>query len=199
MILPQNKSPESKNLWYNILMKTKIMYLHGYGSSPDSDKVKDLRKRYEVVSPSIPVTYRDAYREIYDAIVECSIDSNILLVGTSLGGYWATIMSRMYSLPALIINPSCDPGSTIGAYRNPLLTPEELSLYRPLVPGALGRAPKIVALAKDDELLDYRIAESLFEPVADVRVFDDGGHRFQMPERIASLVDEMLSTAFFVP
>jgi predicted esterase YcpF (UPF0227 family) len=179
-------------------MKTKVIYIHGYGSTPDSEKVRELRNHFCTVAPSVPVLYDEAYNVLYHTILDASKEqkTSLILVGISLGGYWATMMGRLFSLPSVIINPSCTPSSTLASYDNPVLTIEELKKYRGLNRTNLGHNPKIVALATDDEVLDHKVAAMMFKKAADVRLFTGPGHRFNDHEIIRSLVDEMKNSLY---
>ena len=177
--------------------KFKVVYLHGYGSSAQSNKVLELGKIFDVSAPNIPIKYDDAVELLTTYLTDLSKESNLILVGTSLGGYWAGVMSDKLGIPAVLINPSCSPKTTIDRYNNVELTQTELDKYIPLAPSNL--TPKIVLLAKNDDVIDYQIAKTLFDPVADVRVFEDGGHRFNDINRIALVINDLNNSNFYLP
>lgn len=172
----------------------KIVYFHGYGSSSKSDKVSALN----AIAPDIPILYDDAKRSLYHFLLPIVLNnSKIMFVGTSLGGYWASKMSDIFGVPSIVINPSTSPKSTLGNYNNPLLTNEELQKY-PDLDTTFG-TPKIVLLAKDDEILNYTLAEKLFNGKANVKVFENGGHRFNEINTISNNIDELLNHSFYLP
>lgn len=171
-----------------------IIYLHGYGSTPNSDKVLALREYFTVFASSIPIKFDDGYKILKEFILT---KPDAILVGTSLGGYWATIMSDVLLLPAVLINPSCSPKNTLHKYNNPELTEVELKKYIPLAPK--NNIPRIVLLAKDDDILDYRIAEKLFESKAKVNIYENGGHRFNYINRITDAITELENESFYLP
>lgn len=153
-------------------MKSTFVYFHGYRSTSQSEKVTQLRRNFEgLLAPDIPVRFAiaEAYLESY---IQNLLDQGQfpVLVGTSLGGYWATRMSNRFLVPALVINPSCRPATTLSAV--------ELAIEYPDLEVDLG-IPRMVLLAKDDEVLDYKLALKLFENKAQVKLFEKGGHRFQ--------------------
>jgi uncharacterized protein len=53
------------------------------------------------------------------AIVKAAGDENIVLIGSSLGGYYATYLADYYGLPAALINPAayCYPAAHFGTGR----------------------------------------------------------------------------------
>ena len=174
-------------------MKKKIVYFHGYGSTPNSDKVKSLSEYVDVYAPSIPVKYEEA--KVYLEQFLNNIDfSDVVFVGTSLGGYWATVMAEQFGVPAVIINPSCKPAETLSFYNNPILTNEELLKYKELNP--TNASNKIVLLAKDDDVIPYEIAEQKFRDVSKVKLFENGGHRFNCINIILENISEISNYNF---
>lgn len=100
-----------------------IFYFHGYGSSPNTDKVARLREAFpndEVLAPSIPVDYRTADRELSAFIMNALLDhmtcGTIVFIGTSLGGYWAMSKAREFGVASVLINPSFDPAESLQKY-----------------------------------------------------------------------------------
>lgn len=168
-------------------MESTLVYLHGYGSSSQSDKVRELRKAFPgTEAPDIPNDFAEA-ESFLEAWIQERLDQGkfLILCGTSLGGYWATRLSNRFLLPALIINPSCQPAKTLfhlHANKYPDLTVDS-------------GVPRIVLLAKDDDVLDYRIAEKLFEDKAHVKLFENGGHRFQVINTITENLLELDSNS----
>lgn len=172
---------------------TKVLYLHGFGSSPNSDKVHSLSAAFDVVAPQIPIDPDVARKMIFDLAGRLPKDT--IVVGTSLGGYWASEVSDRFLLSALIINPSTSPRSTLSK-RDSTLSVDLLNRYQDLAPRI--SAPKIVLLAENDEILDYRIAESLYSHCADVRIQKTGNHKFNEINTICEAIKE-LQQLFYLP
>ncbi|HDM25327.1 MAG: hypothetical protein DRJ99_00710 [Thermoplasmata archaeon] len=90
-----------------------IYYIHGYLSSPNSEKGKLLKEKLGV----IPIKYRDCkpeelvIRECIDRIKSVvSNDKNIVLIGSSLGGYLAAETAFELKIDKLILlNPAIVP------------------------------------------------------------------------------------------
>jgi len=81
----------------------KIAYLHGLESKTNCDKVKWLRSLgYEVLNPAID--YRNDPLERVITFVESFKPD--LIIGSSMGGYLAYIISRRYNIPAMLLNPA---------------------------------------------------------------------------------------------
>ena len=172
----------------------KIIYLHGYGSSNKSIKSIELKQYFDVLCPNIPIKYDEAFKFL---TIYLKDKTDYILVGTSLGGYWAGVMSELFHIPAVLINPSCDPQSTLINYKNENLDEIELSKYKSL--SLTNAIPRIVLLAKDDNIIDYKIAETRLSPISDVKLFDTGGHRFNDINKISFYINELSNTTFYIP
>ena len=87
----------------------KIIYLHGFNSSAESKKSKILEsflKEEELisfVSPNLDTSPSEAISQIEKIIKESS--NRVCLVGSSLGGLYATYVADKYDLRSVTINP----------------------------------------------------------------------------------------------
>ena len=81
----------------------KIAYLHGLDSESNCNKVKWLRSLgCEVLNPAID--YRnDPIDRIITFVESFKPD---LVIGSSMGGYLAYIISRRYNIPSMLLNPA---------------------------------------------------------------------------------------------
>lgn len=81
-----------------------LLYIHGFASSGHSHKGQLLRKHFEeVYTPSlshIPALAMETLEQFVDAM-----PTPPLLLGSSLGGFYALYLSQRLSLPAVLINP----------------------------------------------------------------------------------------------
>ena len=87
----------------------KIIYLHGFNSSAESKKSKILEsflKGEELISfesPNLDTSPSEAISQIEKIIKESS--NRVCLVGSSLGGLYATYVADKYDLRSVTINP----------------------------------------------------------------------------------------------
>ena len=87
----------------------KIIYLHGFKSSAESKKSKILdsylekEKLINLESPNLNNSPKKAIFQIEKIIRESS--SRVCLVGSSLGGLYATFVADKYNLKSVTINP----------------------------------------------------------------------------------------------
>lgn len=87
----------------------KLLYLHGFNSSPESTKAKIfsqfLSKNYKVkiLTPNLPHSPKESI-ELLSDIVEKE-NSQISVIGSSLGGLYASFISEKYKIKSVVINP----------------------------------------------------------------------------------------------
>lgn len=114
-----------------------------------------------------------------------------MLVGSSLGGYYAQYLAHRFKLKTVLINPALLPLSTLHDYlgeNTNFYTGETYTLTQIHLDALLALdipnpcvepAPTLVLLDKGDEVLDYRIAATRYQSCAEVIIYDDGDHQFQ--------------------
>ena len=90
----------------------RLLYLHGFLSSPLSGKAGknidyfwslDFMDSIEI--PKIPTGPADAVRYL-QLIIRNRKFENLLLIGSSLGGYCATNLSVILDAPTVLVNPA---------------------------------------------------------------------------------------------
>ena len=105
-------------------MKTqKLLYLHGFNSSPQSHKAQLITQYLHernnldlLLCPQIPVVPEDA-RLFLEQLVEKTLENyQLSFAGSSLGGYYATYLAEKYSGSAVLINPSVKPFETLSVH-----------------------------------------------------------------------------------
>lgn len=149
-----------------------LIYLHGFRSSPASFKARLLGERmaalgrsHRYACPQLPVSPREAV-----ALVAASwpLDASTTLVGSSLGGCYATHLAERTGCRAVLLNPATRPSSGLARYLGPQtmfhdptrsfeLRPEHLDELRAIEVGSITRPERYLLLAATgDELLDWR-------------------------------------------
>ena len=102
---------------------TRLLYLHGFKSSPQSYKARLLAAHMQakgcedlLICPQLPV-YPEQARLAMEEIVERALaDGDLNIAGSSLGGYYATYLAEKYETNAVLVNPSVKPYETLAAY-----------------------------------------------------------------------------------
>jgi predicted esterase YcpF (UPF0227 family) len=92
-----------------------ILYLHGFRSSPRSFKARVVHQAMaaagradELVCPQLPASPRAAI-ELALLLVERYPAAELAIVGSSLGGFYATWLAERLGCRAVLLNPAVDP------------------------------------------------------------------------------------------
>jgi len=180
-----------------------ILYIHGLNSSPLSKKASQLSAALERIGmadrlrvPALHHHPRQALVQLEEAITELG---RPLLVGSSLGGYYATHLAERHGLKALLINPAVTPHRRFDGYLGPqtnlysgevwdLTEDHVVALGELEVPPPQDVERYQVWLQTGDETLDYRDAEAFYRGCA-LRIRAGGDHGFQgFAERLPALL-----------
>lgn len=180
-----------------------ILYIHGLNSSPLSQKASRLSVALDGLGladrlrvPALHHHPRQAIAQLEACIAELG---RPVLVGSSLGGYYATHLAERHGLKALLINPAVTPHRRFDGYLGPQtnlysgevweLTKDHVAALAELEtapPQDAGRYQ--VWLQTGDETLDYRDAERFYRGCA-LRIQAGGDHGFQgFDERLPALL-----------
>ena len=159
------------------MAKSLLVYLHGFRSSPRSSKavmtgeaIKSLSTRdnpYEWYCPQLLASPKLSMDMVVEYIDSASFD-RLVVIGSSLGGFYATWIAVQRGWRAVLINPAVDPARDLSRYigeqsnwHDPqerfFFAPEFVDELRALAVGPLAHAKSFMALiAKGDEVLDWR-------------------------------------------
>ena len=153
---------------------THLLYLHGFRSSPQSAKARQMAARVRADHPRVTwwcPQLPPSPREAAALIAQGSADwpaAHMAVVGSSLGGYYATWLAQRRGCRAVVLNPAVDPARDLAAHigeqtawHDPaerfLFRPEYVDELRALAPGPLQAPERFLAvIAQGDELLDWR-------------------------------------------
>lgn len=187
-----------------------ILYIHGLNSSPVSQKASQLSAALEKLGMAerlrVPALHHHPRQAIAQLEAHIAELGQPVLVGSSLGGYYATHLAERHGLKALLINPAVTPHRRFDGYLGPqtnLYSGEvwELTQDHVAALGELEVAPPQDAeryqvwLQTGDETLDYRDALDFYRGCA-LRIQAGGDHGFQgFAERLPAL----LAFAGFAP
>ena len=172
-----------------------IIYLHGFNSTGQSAKGQYLKQHLHDIRVLTPTYHYQPQQAITDLqeLVQSSMQHSerLLLVGSSLGGYYAQYLSRQFDINAVLINPALQPMITLDNYLGEntnfysgetyTITRDDLDVLKSfdVAEPCPSNTHILVLLDKADEVLDYRVAEQRYRPCANVICFDDGDHQFQ--------------------
>ena len=174
-------------------MSGSILYIHGFNSAPESKKASQLTSVMQQMGlgeqlrvPALHHHPRQAIAQLEAAIGELG---SPLLVGSSLGGYYATWLAERHGLKALLVNPAVSPHRMIDGYLGTQtnlysgetweLTHDHVNALAELeVPAPRDPQRIQVWLQTADETLDYRYAETYYAACA-LRIQAGGDHSYQ--------------------
>ncbi|WP_191489815.1 YqiA/YcfP family alpha/beta fold hydrolase [Pseudomonas sp. FEN] len=174
-------------------MSGSILYIHGFNSSPLSKKASQLILLMERLGlaarlrvPALHHHPRQAMVQLDTAIAELG---RPLLVGSSLGGYYATCLAERHGLKALLVNPAVAPHRMFDGYLGPqqnlysgetwdLSIDHVTALAELEVPAPQDPQRFQVWLQTADETLDYRATQQYYRACA-LRIQAGGDHSFQ--------------------
>jgi len=99
-----------------------ILYLHGFRSSPQSNKAQLIRARLaqrgrleEYLCPQLPASPRAA-AQLIEATARVEDSGRLALIGSSLGGYYATWLAERTGCRAVLLNPAIAPYEDLRAH-----------------------------------------------------------------------------------
>jgi predicted esterase YcpF (UPF0227 family) len=188
----------------------RLLYLHGFRSSPQSfkarwmaDWVARAAPDLEWACPQLPPSPAAALASLRALVAEWPAATSGV-IGSSLGGFYATVLAESLGCRAVVINPAVDPARDLAAhigrqtmYHDPEATfefePGHVDELRAMTPPARLRHPGhiLAIVAKGDEVLDWREMAARYArgPLKLVAGSDHGLSDFErhVPELLAHL------------
>lgn len=189
-----------------------ILYLHGFRSSPKSFKAQLLAARLAALGraqewrcPMLPVSPLEAVA-LAQAQVAGLPPEDVTVVGSSLGGYFATYLAEQHGWRAVLLNPAVLPQRDLSAYlgEQPLwhgggsivVEPRHLDELRSLAVASITRPERYYLIAATgDEVLDYREMLAHY-PDVETKLITGSDHAIS---EFADYVDEVLAFCGVAP
>jgi predicted esterase YcpF (UPF0227 family) len=177
---------------------THLLYLHGFRSSPQSTKARQVAQRVQAQHPQwtwwcpqLPPSPRQAMADVMAGIADWPRES-MAVIGSSLGGFYATWVAEQTGCRVVLLNPSVDPARSLAqhigeqqAWHDPeqhfFFRPEFIDelramASRPEAPTAQAAMRRMFAVfAKGDEVLDWREMLARY-PQARVKLLEGSDH-----------------------
>ncbi|ABM38698.1 YqiA/YcfP family alpha/beta fold hydrolase [Polaromonas naphthalenivorans] len=172
---------------------THLLYLHGFRSSPQSAKAQKMAalmaERHPAVRwwcPQLPPSPQEAMARLQAGIADWPAES-MAVIGSSLGGFYATAVAERQGCKAVLLNPAVDPARDLASYIGEQTTwqnPGEHFFFearfvdelRALQAGPLKVPHNYLAIiARGDEVLDWREMAARYAG-ARVRLLEGGDH-----------------------
>jgi predicted esterase YcpF (UPF0227 family) len=172
---------------------THLLYLHGFRSSPQSTKARTLARymasRHPQVSwwcPQLPPSPRAAAALLARGIADWP-RASMAVVGSSLGGFYATWVAEQTGCRAALLNPAVDPARDLAKYigeQSSWHDPQERFFFKAefvpelrelRCPELSDPARYLAVIAKGDEVLDWREMLGRY-PGAEIHLLEGGDH-----------------------
>lgn len=203
----------------------KVIYIHGLDSTANSVKgmllEKYCRAHYsdiEIIRPDL----NQAPNEVFDRLCklvrqEQKADGKVAVMGSSLGGYFASLVSNDTGCPAVLLNPStkphislqrfvddkvidtiaCDDSAATVIYRTTggwAMTLQDLDWFTAHKLQQITYPEKVFAVIKQgDELLDPKVATDFYQSQGvEVALQAGGDHRMTDFEQQLPIIMEYL-------
>jgi predicted esterase YcpF (UPF0227 family) len=172
---------------------THLLYLHGFRSSPQSTKARQvaarIRERHPQVTwwcPQLPPSPQAAMEMVTRGVAGWPPGA-MGVIGSSLGGFYATCVAQANGCRAVLLNPAVDPARDLSRYigeqaawHDPsehfYFAPEYVDELRRLATGPLAHPERFFAvIAKGDEVLDWREMAARYAG-ARIKLLEGGDH-----------------------
>ena len=189
---------------------THLLYLHGFRSSPQSTKARMMAARVQANHPGarwwcpqLPPSPRAAAELIERGTADWPA-GRMAVVGSSLGGFYASWLAERRGCRAVVLNPAVDPARDLAAHigeqtawHDPaehfFFRPEYIDELRALQTGPLTHPERTFAvIAKGDELLDWREMTARYAS-ARIRLLEGSDHALSDFDAHIDAVQEFLA------
>lgn len=188
------------------MARTLCIYLHGFNSTPETTKAALLKQHLvrlgadvEFIVPALPVRTYEVVALVED-LIKMHQHERLVMVGSSLGGYFAAYFAERLGIPVVFINPAFDelfdePYDLLGEHENRYtgetfeITKHDYDELRTLFVPILTQPERaLLLLQTGDEVLNYRRALARY-PDSPRIVQVGGSHRF---DNFAGVLDEIV-------
>lgn len=184
-----------------------LLFIHGFGSSGRGTKAQMLKawcqeQGISFMSPSLPNIPELALETLQEIIETIQKHEPVGLVGSSLGGFYATWLANCYELPYVLVNPSVEPYKTLEQAFGRAINFHDQSSYEwnaqhtaSLLAFKVAKPNTercLLMVQTGDELLDYRQAVDYYS-AAQQLVEEGGDHGFAGFENHLKTITEFLN------
>ena len=181
-----------------------ILYIHGFKSQfkEQSEKVQALNTLGKVFG--VTLDYTNTFDEIKKILLKFVLDKDIdLVVGTSLGGYYSSVIGASAGVPFVAINPVVDPVLTLSKYIGDGITftgeaytlkEETVRAYPRFALDGCG----LILLDRGDELINSEETLATLDNFYSTKIFEGGNHRFQHINESLTEIKSYFNQASFV-
>ena len=171
---------------------THLLYLHGFRSSPQSMKAAKMAAWAAAQPgvtwwcPQLPPSPAEAMALVREGTRHWPAGRRAVM-GSSLGGFYATAVAERFGCPAVLLNPAIDPARDLAKYigeQTAFHDPAERFFFRAefvdelraITPAAITDPQRYLAvIAKGDEVLDWREMSARYAGCR-IKLLEGGDH-----------------------
>ena len=173
-----------------------LLYIHGFNSSPLSDKARQTAAyvaqhfpQINIDIPQLPSTPQAAFELLINKVeAAVAAGESLQFMGSSLGGYMASYLAERFGGKAALVNPAVKPYELFDEYLGEQTNPYTGEKYQVLAehqqqllsfdtPVIFNPDRFFVLLQSGDEVLDYQQALNKYH-CCQMRVEAGGNHSF---------------------
>lgn len=166
----------------------KIVYIPGFGGNKNSETYQNIfRKHFE--TECILYDNRNADKAYFQICEQLDILKNekVLIIGQSLGGFWAEIFAIKNSWNAILINPSLEPSVSLKKYN---LTDIQLKKFESYQDCKTAQSKVSIIISKNDTVVDSKPVVHKYKNQVDF-IYIEGGHQLQNFEVLFKEIEKM--------
>ncbi len=184
-----------------------IIYIHGLDSNPNADKALQLKKYFgdkdiltmslEYDSSKLETAIDDLNGQLEAINTEHNLHGQFMLVGTSLGGYFASQLSNIWKCKKVLLNPCLFPSKMLSlGERTIYKTGQTYLLTKETVAAISANENEILKdstycfLQMGDAVLDNNLNKNIFKHTF---IQEGGNHRFENFESILPKIEDFYS------
>jgi predicted esterase YcpF (UPF0227 family) len=191
---------------------THLLYLHGFLSSPASNKARitatTVANRHSSVTwlcPMLAASPKQAMAEVLQSIANWP-KASMAVVGSSLGGFYATWLAERLGCRAVLLNPAVRPARDLRPHvgehslwhdssQHFVLEPEFIDELQVMELDHISRPERYFAvIAKGDEVLDWKEMTNHYHG-ASIKLLPQGDHALSDYEQHLDEIIEFLNLA----
>lgn len=184
-----------------------IIYIHGFGGSGEGSKATMLRQLFHsdgFIAPSLSTHPTLAIATLSELIESFRRIETVMLIGSSLGGFYTLHLASKYNLKAVLINPAVRPYETLSRalgisggenfYDGSCFEWNEshLKILKSITPTTVNLDNLLLLLQKGDEVLDYSEASEMLSGCEQF-IEEGGDHSYRGIERHAGVIKDFFS------
>lgn len=155
----------------------RILYIPGFGGDENSRTFQVLKS--ELSDEVFCLSYDNFEFHKAKALLKNQVeyhlsrDGELRIVGNSLGGYWANMMSRIYGISTILINPGTNPRHSLAKYEG--FSSDHLAAFEDFEPS---KSIDYLFLGKHDDVVDPQFTFNLMHELTNV-IWLEENHRIQ--------------------